>query len=349
MPIVFFIKRLVFIDALRGVAAMNVVLYHAISGKHIPALQAAMPGWFVSILEHGHLGVAIFFVISGFVIALSLDGKPLGLSTVGWFMLRRSIRLDPPYWLAIIVAISFSALATAIVKSRPPETFSAGQIFAHLLYVQDLLGYNNINPVFWTLCLEIQFYLVYALLIATGRAAISLTIGAMISVLWPLGAGPELWPGLFLPLWHGFLLGAAAYWTLRGRLATFLFLAYVSIISAGAIARENSFSVVCAATALLIFGVGAANQLHLLLNWRWLQGLGAISYSLYLIHNPITGATFRIGQMLGEHSAAWDALWLLLSIVACLITAAAMWILIEKPSTHLARNIALRGVATGVN
>src|SRR5580765_2120755 len=154
-------KRLVFIDALRGLAASGVVLFHAIEANHVPALRAAMPGWLVSILEHGDLGVAVFFVLSGFVIALSLDDKPIGWPTVGRFMLRRSIRLDPPYWAAIVTAISFSVLASAIVRGRPVETFSVGQIVAHLFYAQDFLGYRNINTVFWTLCLEVQFYLVY--------------------------------------------------------------------------------------------------------------------------------------------------------------------------------------------
>jgi peptidoglycan/LPS O-acetylase OafA/YrhL len=350
-------ERFVFIDALRGMAALSVVLFHTIETDQIPALKAAMPGWFVLVLEHGNLGVAIFFVLSGFVIAFSLDGRPMSLPTVGRFMLRRSVRLDPPYWLAIIITISFSVLASTIVKGRPVQTFSAEQILAHLFYVQNLLGYENINPVFWTLCLEIQFYLIFALLLTTGRAATTLTIGAMIvSLLWPLGIGTDFWPGLFPPLWHGFLLGVAVYWALRGKLPTYLFGAYVLIIGAAAITHENSFSIVCAATAVVIFAVGAVGRLHLSLNWRWLQGLGAISYSLYLIHNPITGATFRFGKMLGGHTITWDALWWLLSIFACIAVAVLIWILIERPSTRLARKIPLRresalpiSSGTGVN
>jgi peptidoglycan/LPS O-acetylase OafA/YrhL len=328
---------------LRGVAALSVVLFHAVEADHIPALKEAMPNWLVFALEHGNLGVAVFFVLSGFVIAFSLDGKSMSLPTVGRFMLRRSIRLDPPYWAAIIITISLSVLASTLVQGRPAQTFSAGQILAHLFYLQDLLGYQDINPVFWTLCFEIQFYLVYALLLTAGRAAMALTIGAMIvSLLWPLGIGPDLRTGLFPPLWHGFLLGVAAYWVLRGKLPTYLFAAYVLIISAAAITHESSFSITCAATAVVIFVVGVCGRLHSALSWRWLQGLGAISYSLYLIHNPITGATFRVGKILGEHTIIWDALWWLLSILVCIAAAAVMWMLIERPSTRLARKIPLQ-------
>ena len=334
-------RRLVFIDALRGVAALSVVLFHAIEGKHIPALQAAMPAWLLWIIEHGHLGVAIFFVISGFVIALSLNDRPVGLATTGRFMLRRSIRIDPPYWVAIVMAIAYSVLASMLVKSRAPESFSATQILAHIFYVQDLLGYKNINTVFWTLCLEIQFYLVYALLLATGRGSIALLLGGAVSLLWPLGIGPSLHPGLFLPYWHGFLLGVAVYWALRGKLPWLVFAAYALVILLGAIAHENNFSIACAMTASLIFIVGTMDRLHSLLNWRWLQGLGAISYSLYLIHNPATGATFRVGKLIGGNSAASNALWWALSIAACIATAWLMLVLIERPSTKLSRKVAL--------
>jgi uncharacterized membrane protein YeiB len=78
-------KRLSFVDALRGVAALGVVLFHATEANHIAALQAAMPGWLVSIVEHS----------------------------------------------------LFSLLASVIVKDRQVETFSVGQIVAHLFYAQD--------------------------------------------------------------------------------------------------------------------------------------------------------------------------------------------------------------------
>jgi peptidoglycan/LPS O-acetylase OafA/YrhL len=55
------------------------------------------------VLDLGHFGVPIFFVLSGFVIALSLDGKPMSLEIIGRFILRRSIRLDLPYWTAIVL------------------------------------------------------------------------------------------------------------------------------------------------------------------------------------------------------------------------------------------------------
>ena len=69
---------------------------------------------------------------------------------------------------------------------------------AHIFYAQDLFGREGINTAFFgTLCLEIPFNLVYALLVATGRAGIALPLGGAIRLPWPLGIGSSLHLGLF--------------------------------------------------------------------------------------------------------------------------------------------------------
>jgi peptidoglycan/LPS O-acetylase OafA/YrhL len=74
-----------------------------------------------------------------------------------------------------------------------------------------------------------------------------------------------------------------------------------------------------------------------LLNWRWLQFLGTISYSLYLIHNPITGAAFRAGFLLTGRNIYTEAFWWLVSLAACIGAATLFWLFIERPSARLAK------------
>src|SRR5208282_311558 len=93
-------KRFLLVDALRGIAAMSVVVFHLAEGHHVDQFMTVAPVWLITVIEHGDLGVAIFFVLSGFVIAHSLYGRNVTLSLAGRFMLRRSLRLDPPYWVA---------------------------------------------------------------------------------------------------------------------------------------------------------------------------------------------------------------------------------------------------------
>ena len=126
-------SRFVFVDGLRGIAAMSVVLFHAVEGNHITALYAALPLPLALPLRYGNYGVAIFFVLSGFVIAHSLSSKNMTVGAAGCFMLKRSVRLDPPYWFAILLVIGFSTLAGAILTDRPVERYTLPQIVAHVL------------------------------------------------------------------------------------------------------------------------------------------------------------------------------------------------------------------------
>src|SRR3712207_5527361 len=112
-------KRFSFIDGLRGLAALSLVIYHAAVAGPVTELLAALPRWVAWSIEHSAgIRVAVFFVLSGFVIAYSLDGKAVTMHMVGRFALRRSLRLDPPYWAAIALTIAFSATASAFVKDH---------------------------------------------------------------------------------------------------------------------------------------------------------------------------------------------------------------------------------------
>ena len=198
--------RFLFLDALRGIAALGVVLSHVVEGKHIDGLAAILPGWTVAALKHGGLGVGIFFAISGFVIAHSVYADRVTLRFVGRFMLRRSIRLDPPYWLAIALVLASAGLSAMVVPDKVPLDVSTGQLLAHLFYLQEILGYPHLNIVFWTLCLEVQFYLIYVSLLCLSRndpdqplqgrrTAIVLALALLVSLLWPTGVFTEApWP-----------------------------------------------------------------------------------------------------------------------------------------------------------
>ena len=286
-------SRFSFIDALRGLAAMAVVLFHAVEGNHIQSL----PAWLRAIVAHGDLGVAVFFVLSGFVIAYSLRDQEMTFGSVGRFMLRRSIRLDPPYWVAIALAIGFSILATRLVKSRAPDDFTGPQIVAHLAYLHDILGYKNINSVFWTLCYEVQFYIVFALMLC-ARSWKLIAAAFVVSLLWPLGLAPSI-QGLFVNLWFGFLLGAGAYYAWRTPRVLPWFLTYAAVIGAVAMWRESVFALACATTAAVIVAVALAGRIGSL-NWRWLQFIGAISYSLYLIQILSPGRLSGCGSRSSE-------------------------------------------------
>jgi peptidoglycan/LPS O-acetylase OafA/YrhL len=329
-------QRFCFIDALRGIASLGVVLFHAVEGNHVNSLPAVFrtAAWF------GSFGVPIFFVISGFVIAHSLRDQEMTPGRMAGFVVRRSIRLDPPYWTAIVLAIGFSILASRLVPGRPVDQFSVGQVLAHLTYTQIILGYQNINPVFWTLCYEIQFYIVYAaILFVPSRHAIVAAMG--LSLLWCFRIAPDV-QGWFPQLWYAFLLGTAAWlaWTRREFLPVFV--GYLILVCTAALWWRDGFAFACCVTSALIFVVGMSGKLATALNWRWLQFLGLLSYSLYLVHNPITGAVFRVGtRILGDGPLAEGVIWAA-SILICILSAYALWLVVERPSMALSKYLSKR-------
>jgi peptidoglycan/LPS O-acetylase OafA/YrhL len=286
-------ERFLFVDGLRGVAAFWVVLFHA--KIHIPLLMAALPPLVAhALFREGENGVAIFFALSGFVIAHSVRDADPDAAYLGRFALRRSIRLDPPYWASMALVLGF-ALLSARIKHEAFALPDAGTVAAHMLYLQELLRIPAISTVYWTLTYEVQFYLVLILAMIAARRAgpIVWAILFVIAALWGSGLlQHNLHPGLFTSHWYGFFLGVLAYRAHHSRTVTIAFWTLAAIVLAGALWRENMFAAVCALTAVALRWTTATGRLGGWLGWRWLQVLGLVSYSLYLTHNSITGAAF---------------------------------------------------------
>ena len=171
----------------------------------------------------------MFFALSGFVIAHSVHGDRVTWPFLGRFMLRRAIRLDPPYWAALVLTLLSGWVSSMLVEGKAAPSFTGEQVLAHAVYLQEMLGYPHVNIIIRTLCQEVQFYFVCVMMLAVARndpglplqgrrTAIILAAAFFIALQWPLGilsAGP--WPGSFLPLWYAFLHGVGAYWAWRQR------------------------------------------------------------------------------------------------------------------------------------
>lgn len=345
------------IDALRGFAALWVVFYHAYEGGHIDGLVRLIPELFVIIIfELGSSGVPIFFVLSGFVIAHSITKDRVDGSYFARFTLRRSVRLDPPYWGSIVLVILLAWLSSN-VKGEPFEWPDAGTVVAHLFYLQGILEIPHLNIIYWTLCLEIQFYLVLcALMYLTqfferyhNKAFIIIfSLMAAISLLWPTKIMEEnIYPGLFFPHWHAFLLGVFSYWSWQKKISMCFFYPYFLIVIVSSVVSQSAFSIAAALTALIIHECARYNFITSL-NWRWIQFLGVISYSLYLTHNPITGASYYLFYRVFGDSLILQSIALVVSTVICIIFAYVFWWLFEQWSIRLSKKILLhsgRGTA----
>ena len=155
------------IDGLRFVAILTVYLYHLngfLLERGEPTPGDPSRHWVTRTLEHGHYGVQLFFVISGFVLALPFashylcGSKPVSLRA---YFLRRLTRLEPPYVLSMLLFFSLLVLQLG---------HSARELVPHLtaslLYLHNIAygAGSPINAVAWSLEVEIQFYVLVPLL-----------------------------------------------------------------------------------------------------------------------------------------------------------------------------------------
>jgi peptidoglycan/LPS O-acetylase OafA/YrhL len=149
------------IDAFRAMAALMVFGFH---------ITPALGGFPAQVLGHGWLGVQVFFAISGFVIAHSVGSSRITVGYVGNFILRRSVRLDPPYWAVIALTLVLVAASHAVLPDSAAVVPAWGAVFAHVLYLQNIIGYGDIIDVFWSLCIEVQLYVAFVLLLGVVQS-----------------------------------------------------------------------------------------------------------------------------------------------------------------------------------
>ncbi len=347
--------RLLFIDALRGIAALAVTLYHFT--VHYPAAPAStgatLRGAFEFLAHHGNCGVDIFFVISGFVIAYSLRHLEPTAKNAGVFIARRSLRLDPPYFATIVLALLCAALSRVLLRDSSAYLPTAWtDCLVNMVYLQDFLDIHPIVPVAWTLCIEIQFYLTFIAIwwLAQRLPAGQLAMGAALVALsaWSLlirfQVLPEPLPGLFVEHWYLFQLGVLVAWTYLGRIPKVWLAAYAGSIAACLLLRWDYRAAVGLATALAIVGTASAGHLHDWLAARPLQYVGRLSYSLYLVHTIVGSRVMNIMWRLTERapSFATTLVFIALALAASLLAAEVLYRLVEKPSVEFAKRLKQR-------
>lgn len=314
-------KRIEVMDALRGCAALSVVWFHLTNGSGLYA------GWIKASGSYGWLGVEAFFVISGFVIPYSMyRGHYRGLSDAGTFMLKRLARLEPPYLASLLLTVGLLYASSKTPGFHGPTAdISLERVLLHLGYLNVFFARDWFNPVYWTLAVEFQFYLAMILLFPLlahthwGRRLGALVVMAALAlVIRDIG--------LVFPYLGLFALGGCAFQVRVGLLRPAMLIPIATALTA------VNVIVLGAPAAAVGLVTALAAALVNLPPIRALGFLGAISYSLYLVHVPIGG---RVLNLAGRLPEAYHGLALVVSLIASLIAAYIFNRLVELPAQRL--------------
>lgn len=329
-------ERIVGLDSLRGLAALSVAVFHY-SFYFDMKLPGHPPGPFQFTL--GYYGVNLFFMISGFVIMMTLVNtrKPMD------FLVSRFSRLFPAYWAAMI-------LTTLAMRLAGLETLAIGPVETvfNATMLQGFAGIPSVDDSYWTLQIELGFYaLMFLLHWARQLERVNIFLAAMLGLflaeqVFP-GRLPAIIPAygilreiLILTHFPLFAMGIALYrlsvrpgagWRRAGDLAVLL--AGLALIKMQV--PWDSFALhLLFAGALFLAG----RKPSTFLSWRPLVALGTLSYSFYLIHQFVGYAVIHAGYALG----VGRTLSIPAALAACLALAAALHHGVEKPALRAIRS-----------
>jgi len=324
-------QRLNVLDLLRGVASLAVCWFHLTNGNENFLPQ----GWLRASGAYGWLGVNVFFVISGFIIPYSLFQGGYRLGDYGRFLLKRVLRLDPPYIAAIALIVGLGFLTSHMPGFRgQPFQVSAMQLLVHLGYANVLLGYPWLSPVFWTLAIELQYYLLvgllFPLLISKRIAVRTITFVCLAVFAFLIPGRPFVFHWLFL-----FMLGIATFQFRKGDLSRAAYWIHWALLTVGACYMDGVVvGLAGAATALVIAFVNAKP------GKPWIF-FGLISYSLYLIHVPIGGRVINLAERL-PRTLMIELLALATGLALSIFTAWLFYKWIERPAQRWSAAIGYR-------
>ena len=313
------------LDGLRGVAAILVLIYHIFEGFAFAESTNGEGSGLITTLNHGHIAVDFFFILSGFVISYAYDDR-WGKMSLGGFFKRRLIRLHPMLIMGAVVGV-ISFLLTGCQQWSGDVTPISWVMIALLLTIfmvpalpglpYEVRGNGEMFPLngpMWSLFFEYIGNILYALVIRRLSTKLLAVLTAILGVLhaWifvgdlsgydSVGIGWTIdtinfWGGLvrmLFPFTMGMLLARTfkpcevkgAFWICSAMLIAVFAVPYIA--KSGAISLNSLYEVVCIAVIFpFIVWLGACGKGGDNYTGRINNFLGELSYPLYIVHYPI--------------------------------------------------------------
>lgn len=318
------------LDPLRGLAIISVMLLHFCE-RGIESSDNIIHARLWTVVQHGYLGVQMFFVISGFCISAALYGSMNKKFPLRHFLHRRLRRIFPPYWASLTLVVILGFL-TILILDTPIQTvfpLTTGDWICNILLIQGPMHATDANLVYWSLSIELQFYLVMAVALLWSRyTEVWLVIFSSLSFsiqIYSNSSSLPIWGTIFAH-WSEFLCGIAGYYWITGngksRLLPWLLVGFVFgeilihsselnilLLQGDDTAKPSKaiklcFCLCCLSLMLACQSIDAAVCRTKFASL--LQFFGLISYSLYLTHVPVGTRLFNFtDRVIGLDGLKW--------------------------------------------
>jgi peptidoglycan/LPS O-acetylase OafA/YrhL len=297
------------VDYIRAIASLAVALFH-LGGKVLP------------VLKYGWLGVYMFFLLSGFIICWAMP-KAYTWKMSLRFISKRVVRIEPPYIISIALAIIAGYI---LVDNYKVDWFN---ILCHFAYINNFLNKPYINPVYWTLGIEFQFYVFVAILFPVIKSRWGLWLLPVLCTLpWLISL-----PGqTLISVFPVFALGIL-YYLYKSKIAGLFETVICGVLVTVCFIVQSGW---------LPFGAALFSLILLILpikSNRIISFFSKISFSLYLTHD-IIGSNLIV--LLGRHlpkTILFKGIEFTIGIAVSILFAYLFYLVVERPFLKLSKRI----------
>ncbi|HYC41613.1 MAG TPA: acyltransferase [Noviherbaspirillum sp.] len=286
-------------DLLKAIACNLIVLHHlAYYGPMADVAWPLLPGVFEWLGSDARIGVHAFLAMGGFLAARSLSNRQAAVLAPVDAVVRRFVKLAPPFMVAMLVAVAASALASQWMTHESISAMpSLGQLLAHAVLLHGVLGVESISAGAWYVAIDFQLFVLMALVLhlsarprmpAWLAPAVVAVCTAASLLYFNLNASWDAWAPYFF---GSYGLGALAWWASeRARTSSQAVLLSGLILLLGGLALDLEFRsriLVALGTALLLVPACRGSIRLPFQDAQIVATLGRISYAVFLVHFPV--------------------------------------------------------------
>lgn len=356
-------SRMPFIDALKAVCCLLIVTHHlAIYGPMSDIAYPLIPALIDWLREYGRMAVQMFFVIAGFLVAAKCT--PQGLSLVATpirLIQQRYLRLIIPYLAALTLAIGCAALARMWMHHESiPAAPNVSQLLAHIFLMHNLLNQDVLSAGIWYVAIDFQLFVLTILLLWISNQvhhqypslymlSLFLFISLTTSSLFFFNRD-SYWDETALYFFGSYGLGILIYWASISKHQILWFIVLIALILAALAIDFRSRTALAGSVMVILglaqyYGVLGSNRIP-----SYLTYIGRASYSIFLVHFPVSLVVNAAFFKFLPHQPAIHLFGLLVAIGASIVTGILLFNWLEaRPVTNRTRILLSTGfIACGL-